>query len=68
MRSIDNDEYLMETETGLELNHLLGENKLAGVSLLVFANKQDLVTALPADEVCLLQINFSYIPKSDRLR
>ncbi|KAG5457781.1 MAG: ADP-ribosylation factor family-domain-containing protein, partial [Olpidium bornovanus] len=36
---------------GIELNSLLEEPKLAGVPLLVFANKQDLVTALPADEI-----------------
>lgn len=38
-------------ETGLELNSLLEENKLTGVPILVFANKQDLVTASSADEV-----------------
>jgi ADP-ribosylation factor-like protein 3 len=41
----------MIVETGIELSNLLEENKLAGVPLLVFANKQDLVTALPPDEV-----------------
>jgi len=38
-------------ETGLELVQLLNEERLAGVSLLVFANKMDLVTALPPGEV-----------------
>ncbi|KAI8917173.1 ADP-ribosylation factor-like 3-like protein [Powellomyces hirtus] len=38
-------------ETGEELHNLLEENKLAGVPLLVFANKQDLVSALPGDEI-----------------
>lgn len=38
-------------ETSLELSDLLQEGKLAGVTLLVFANKQDLVSALPADEI-----------------
>ncbi|RKO87048.1 ADP-ribosylation factor family-domain-containing protein, partial [Blyttiomyces helicus] len=34
-----------------ELNSLLEETKLAGVPLLVFSNKQDLVNALPGDEI-----------------
>lgn len=38
-------------ETGTELNLLLEEEKLAGVPILVFANKQDLLTAVPAKEV-----------------
>jgi ADP-ribosylation factor-like protein 3 len=38
-------------ETGNELYSLLEEIKLQNVPLLVFANKQDLVTALPGDEV-----------------
>ena len=38
-------------ETGDELNHLLKEEKLVGVPLLVFANKQDLLNALSADEI-----------------
>ena len=38
-------------ETGAELNELLQEEKLAGVPLLVFANKQDLLNAAQADEV-----------------
>ncbi|KAL7750434.1 ADP-ribosylation factor protein 3 [Sorochytrium milnesiophthora] len=36
---------------GLELNQLLEEEKLAKVPVLVFANKQDLANALPADEI-----------------
>ncbi len=40
-------------ETGAELAQLLEENKLAGVPVLVFANKQDLATAMPHDEVYL---------------
>jgi hypothetical protein len=43
-------------ETGLELNSLLQEEKLAGVPLLVFANKQDIVHALPAGEVLSLML------------
>ncbi|KAJ3125482.1 ADP-ribosylation factor protein 3 [Nowakowskiella sp. JEL0407] len=38
-------------ETGQELTLLLEEIKLSGVPLLVFANKQDLINALPASEV-----------------
>ncbi|KAI8810396.1 ADP-ribosylation factor-like 3-like protein [Cladochytrium replicatum] len=38
-------------ETGGELSLLLEEAKLVGVPLLVMANKQDLVTALPASEI-----------------
>ena len=34
-----------------ELEQLLEEDKLAGVPVLVFANKQDLVTAAPARDV-----------------
>ncbi|KAI8997981.1 ADP-ribosylation factor-like protein 3-like protein [Gaertneriomyces semiglobifer] len=38
-------------ESGEELHNLLEESKLAGVPVLVFANKQDIVTALPGDEI-----------------
>lgn len=38
-------------ETGDELNQLLKEEKLEGVPLLVFANKQDLLNALSVDEI-----------------
>ncbi|GIY83753.1 ADP-ribosylation factor-like protein 3 [Caerostris extrusa] len=38
-------------ETGVELAELLAEEKLAGVPLLVFANKQDLFNAAPASEL-----------------
>lgn len=38
-------------ETGEELSQLLEEDKMAGVPLLVLANKQDLLNALPANEV-----------------
>ena len=36
----------------LELEKLLQEEKLAGASLLIFANKQDLGNALTMDEIC----------------
>lgn len=38
-------------ETGVELNELLEEEKLSGVPVLIFANKQDLVNAQLADEI-----------------
>lgn len=38
-------------ETSVEMNELLGEEKLAGVPLLIYANKQDLITAVPAGEL-----------------
>jgi ADP-ribosylation factor-like protein 3 len=39
-------------ETGYELAALLQEERLAGVPLLILANKQDLATAKPPDQVC----------------
>ena len=48
-------------ETGEELQKLLEEDKIAGVPILVYANKQDLISALSADEIeellCLSQIS-----------
>jgi ADP-ribosylation factor-like protein 3 len=38
-------------ETGVELQQLLEEEKLSGVPLLIFANKQDLLSALSASEL-----------------
>ena len=38
-------------ECGEELQALLEEDKLTGVPMLIYANKQDLITALPADEI-----------------
>ncbi|CAG9332401.1 unnamed protein product [Blepharisma stoltei] len=38
-------------EAGQELQSLLEDDKLAGTPALVFANKQDLLQALPADEI-----------------
>lgn len=40
-------------ETGLELAALLQDDKVPGVPLLIFANKQDLKTAMNADEITL---------------
>ena len=38
-------------ETGIELNMLLEEDKLSGVPLAIFLNKQDLITSLSPNEV-----------------
>lgn len=38
-------------ECAEELQSLLEEDKLAGVPLLIFANKQDLLSSLSADEI-----------------
>merc|ERR1719323_2746306 len=38
-------------ESSAQLKELLGEEKLNGIPLLVFANKQDLLTALGADDI-----------------
>jgi ADP-ribosylation factor-like protein 3 len=38
-------------ETGAELDQLLSEEKLQGVPLIVFANKQDLLNALSLEEI-----------------
>lgn len=38
-------------ETGAELRRLLDEDRLTGVPLLAFANKQDLLNAMSADEI-----------------
>jgi len=50
---IDSSDRIRIEETGIEFNTLLEENKLAGVPVLVFANKQDLPNALPASEIAL---------------
>ncbi|XP_029300076.1 ADP-ribosylation factor-like protein 3 isoform X2 [Cottoperca gobio] len=48
---IDSSDRKRFEETGLELAELLEEEKLAAVPLLIFANKQDLMTATPASEL-----------------
>lgn len=45
------DNRRMADECGGELQKLLVDDKLAGVPILVFANKQDLELAMPADEI-----------------
>jgi len=49
---IDSTDRKRLEETGLELEELLQEEKLCGVPVLVFANKQDLVNAQDPDEIC----------------
>merc|ERR1712187_102191 len=48
---IDSSDRRRLEESGKELAELLAEDKLGGVTLLVFANKQDLLQATPADEI-----------------
>merc|ERR1712176_538980 len=48
---IDSSDRRRLEESGSELNELLNEDKLGGVPLLIFANKQDLLQAVPADEI-----------------
>ena len=48
---VDSSDRRRLEECADELNNLLREDKLQSVPLLVFANKQDLVQALPADEI-----------------
>ncbi|GAQ89712.1 GTP-binding ADP-ribosylation factor-like protein ARL2 [Klebsormidium nitens] len=48
---IDSSDKRRLEETGDELSRLLEEEKMTNVPLLVLANKQDLNSALPADEV-----------------
>lgn len=48
---VDSADRIRLEETGLELTELLEEDKLAHIPVLVFANKQDLLTAAPADEI-----------------
>merc|ERR1739845_125483 len=48
---IDSSDSRRLEESGAELKELLAEDKLGGVPLLIFANKQDLLQAVPADEV-----------------
>mmetsp|Transcript_109840 Transcript_109840/g.153935 ORF Transcript_109840/g.153935 Transcript_109840/m.153935 type:complete len:181 (+) Transcript_109840:71-613(+) len=48
---IDSSDRRRLEESGQELRELLAEDKLGGIPLLVFANKQDLLQATPADEI-----------------
>eukprot|EP00520_Triparma_pacifica_P013424 CAMPEP_0118669458 /NCGR_PEP_ID=MMETSP0785-20121206/20917_1 /TAXON_ID=91992 /ORGANISM="Bolidomonas pacifica, Strain CCMP 1866" /LENGTH=188 /DNA_ID=CAMNT_0006564153 /DNA_START=12 /DNA_END=578 /DNA_ORIENTATION=- len=48
---IDSADRRRMEETGVELGQLLEEDKLAGIPLLIFANKQDLLNALPPNDI-----------------
>ncbi|XP_052005669.1 ADP-ribosylation factor-like protein 3 [Xyrauchen texanus] len=48
---IDSSDKKRFEETGLELSELIDEKNLAGVPILIFANKQDLATASQASEI-----------------
>mmetsp|Transcript_65370 Transcript_65370/g.164731 ORF Transcript_65370/g.164731 Transcript_65370/m.164731 type:complete len:180 (-) Transcript_65370:70-609(-) len=48
---IDSSDRRRLEESGTELRELLAEDKLAAIPLLIFANKQDLLQATPADEI-----------------
>mmetsp|Transcript_47650 Transcript_47650/g.55711 ORF Transcript_47650/g.55711 Transcript_47650/m.55711 type:complete len:189 (+) Transcript_47650:59-625(+) len=48
---IDSADSKRMEETGVELDQLLSEEKLENVPLLVFANKQDLISASSAEEI-----------------
>ncbi|KAG8860584.1 ADP-ribosylation factor-like protein 2 [Tulasnella sp. 330] len=48
---VDSSDRLRMDDCKTELHSLLQENRLAGASLLVFANKQDLHGAMNADEI-----------------
>jgi ADP-ribosylation factor-like protein 3 len=55
-------------EAALELKSLLGEEKLAGVPLLVYANKQDLISAKEADEVSAILGLEAYTDRAVQVR
>jgi signal recognition particle receptor subunit beta len=44
-------------ETSVELSQLLEEEKLKGVPVLIFANKQDLANAMSPDQVIFCSSN-----------
>lgn len=48
---IDSSDQKRFEETGLELSELLEEEKLLGVPVLIFANKQDLLNAATPDKI-----------------
>ena len=55
---IDSADTVRIKEAGAELESLLGEKDLSGIPLLIYANKQDLVQALPPETIVnLLKIN-----------
>eukprot|EP00416_Gambierdiscus_australes_P032914 CAMPEP_0171089776 /NCGR_PEP_ID=MMETSP0766_2-20121228/27329_1 /TAXON_ID=439317 /ORGANISM="Gambierdiscus australes, Strain CAWD 149" /LENGTH=183 /DNA_ID=CAMNT_0011547685 /DNA_START=77 /DNA_END=628 /DNA_ORIENTATION=+ len=48
---IDSSDRRRLEESGKELQELLAEDKLGGIPLLIYANKQDLLQATPAEEI-----------------
>merc|ERR1711920_642017 len=48
---IDSSDKRRLEESGKELKELLADEKLAKIPLVVFANKQDLINATPAEEI-----------------
>ena len=48
---VDSSDSRRLEESSAELKELLAEDKLQGVPILVFANKQDILQAVPADEI-----------------
>merc|ERR1712217_769997 len=48
---IDSSDRRRLEEGGQELRELLAEDKLAGIPVLIFAHKHDLLQAVPADEI-----------------
>merc|ERR1711924_130264 len=48
---IDSSDVRRLEESSQELKELLAEDKLCGVPLLIFANKQDLLQAMPAEDI-----------------
>merc|ERR1712159_647327 len=50
---VDSSDRRRVEEAADELAELLEEDKLTGIPVLVFANKQDLVSAVPKEELCM---------------
>merc|ERR1712097_141983 len=48
---VDSSDRRRLEEAAMELSELLEEDKLSGIPVLIFANKQDLMSAVPADEL-----------------
>merc|ERR1711933_148488 len=48
---VDSSDRRRLEESGSELRELLADDKLGGIPVLIFANKQDLFTSLPCDEI-----------------
>merc|ERR1712216_552672 len=48
---VDSSDRRRLEEAAMELSELLEEDKLSGIPVLIFANKQDLISAVPAEEI-----------------